>query len=99
MGVGVDVLGVGEGGQAEVEDLELPVGEEDDVAGLEVAVYDACGGNEIACNDDASGTPCGAPASALAVATILAPSSLARDLASSIMDCARNEAWVRRYAL
>ena len=32
-----------------------------------ITVYDSCGGLEIACNDDATGTPCSGPASALTV--------------------------------
>jgi hypothetical protein len=33
-----------------------------------ISVFDACGGAELACNDDATGTPCSGPASALSIA-------------------------------
>ncbi|MBK8181196.1 MAG: thrombospondin type 3 repeat-containing protein [Planctomycetes bacterium] len=32
-----------------------------------ISVFDACGGTQIACNDDGTGTPCAGPASALSV--------------------------------
>ncbi len=32
-----------------------------------ISVFSSCGGSEIACNDDATGTPCSGPASALSV--------------------------------
>jgi hypothetical protein len=32
-----------------------------------ISVYDSCGGLELACNDDATGTPCSGPASALSL--------------------------------
>ncbi len=35
-----------------------------------ISVYDACGGNELACNDDCGGAPCTGPASCLSLSLL-----------------------------
>ncbi|MCC7015269.1 MAG: lamin tail domain-containing protein [Planctomycetes bacterium] len=59
-------------------DLDVAGGIELDTCGSAIdtalALFDACGGNELACNDQCGGAPCGAPGACLSVPSLSAGS-------------------------